>query len=178
MPNAVRVHPNPPLPQMTKRTTALTVRLLESGAGTLTTELLGLAPTGIGDEEAAVELDEGALQDVLGVLVDVLGVVGDNSLGNSLAHSVNLRSVTTTSDLDSDIDGSEVLGAEDEDGLVELGPEDLGGEKLQRLAVDLDEATALHSASDGCGILLLAKHLDGLLFVRHFELLARMTSCC
>lgn len=77
MPNAVRVHPNPPLPQMTKRTTALTVRLLESGAGTLTTELLGLAPTGIGDEEAAVELDEGALQDVLGVLVDVLGVVGD-----------------------------------------------------------------------------------------------------
>lgn len=68
----------------------------------------------------------------------------------SLAHSVNLRSVTTTSDLDSDIDGSEVLGAEDEDGLVELGPEDLGGEKLQRLAVDLDEATALHSASDGC----------------------------
>jgi len=55
----------------------LTVRLLESGTGTLSAKLLGLAPTGIGDEKAAVELNEGGLQEVLGVLVNVLGVVGD-----------------------------------------------------------------------------------------------------
>lgn len=55
----------------------LTVGLLEARAGTLTTELLGLATPGIGDEESTVELDEGGLQGVLGVLIDVLGVVGN-----------------------------------------------------------------------------------------------------
>lgn len=55
----------------------LTVGLLEARAGTLTTELLGLATSGIGDEESTVELNEGGLQGVLGVLIDVLGVVGN-----------------------------------------------------------------------------------------------------
>lgn len=53
------------------------VRLLESGAGTGTAELLGLGSSGVGDEEGTVEVDEGSLQLVLGVLVDVLAVVGD-----------------------------------------------------------------------------------------------------
>ena len=75
MPNAVRVHANPPHPNRPSH--RLTVRLLESGAGALSTKLLGLATAGIGDEKAAVELDEGNLQEVLGVLVDELGVVGN-----------------------------------------------------------------------------------------------------
>jgi len=84
MPNAVpfvfhppRNKPPFPTPTIVKQRTALTVRLLESGAGTLSTELLGLATSGIGDEERAVELDKGGLEQVLGVLIDVLGEVGN-----------------------------------------------------------------------------------------------------
>jgi hypothetical protein len=71
----------------------LTVRLLEAGTGTGTTELLGLAAAVVGNEEGSVELDESLLQEVLGVLIDELLVVGDESLGNGLSDSVNLRNL-------------------------------------------------------------------------------------
>jgi len=77
MPNAVRVHASPPLPSKTTIKPRSTIRLLESGAGTLSAEFLGLAAAGIGDKEGAVEGDEGGLELVLGVLIDVLGVVRD-----------------------------------------------------------------------------------------------------
>jgi hypothetical protein len=83
---------------------SLTVGLLVPGAGTGTTELLGLAPPVVGDEECAVVLDESLLELVLGVLVDVLLVVGDDGLGNGLADGVDLRGVTTTGDADADVD--------------------------------------------------------------------------
>lgn len=82
----------------------LTVRLLVPGTGTGTTELLGLAPPVVGNEECAVVLDEGLLELVLGVLVHVLLVVGDDGLGNGLADGVDLRGVTTTGDADADVD--------------------------------------------------------------------------
>jgi hypothetical protein len=62
----------------------LTVGLLVAGAGATTTELLGLAAAGIGDEEAAVVLDQGLLDLALRLLVDVLLVVCYNSLGDRL----------------------------------------------------------------------------------------------
>jgi hypothetical protein len=105
--------------------------------------------------------------------------------------------VTTTSDPDTDVDVGELIGTDNEDGLVELRPEDLGGEQLERLAVDLDQALALHTARDGCdtrqspierfasfeteirtrGILLLAEHLN-CLGGRHFDLMARYLPAC
>ena len=62
--------------------------------------------------------------------------------------------MTTTGDADADIDLGELVGAEEEDGLVELRPEDLGGEELERLAVDPDQALALHTARDGCEVVV------------------------
>ena len=96
------------------------VRLLESGAGTGTAELLGLGSSGVGDEEGAVEVDEGSLQLVLGVLVDVLLVVGDDGLGDGLADGVDLGSVTTTGDTDTDVEAGELVEANDQQGLVDL----------------------------------------------------------
>ena len=78
--------------------------LLVPGAGTWTTELLGLAPPVVGNEKCAVVLDEGLLELVLGVLVDVLLVVGDDGFGNGLADGIDLRGVTTTGDADADVD--------------------------------------------------------------------------
>lgn len=68
----------------------LTVRLLETRASTLTTELLGLAAAVVGNEEGSVELDKSLLEEVLGVLIDELLVVGDQGLGDGLSNSVNL----------------------------------------------------------------------------------------
>lgn len=53
-----------------RNSNALTVGLLESGTGTWTTELLGLAAAVVGNEEGTVELGQGLLQQVLGVLID------------------------------------------------------------------------------------------------------------
>lgn len=89
-----------PLPPLSR----LTVRLLVPRARTGTTELLGLAPPVVGDEQCAVVLDEGLLELVLRVLVDVLLVVGDDGFGNGLADGVDLRGVSTAGDADADVD--------------------------------------------------------------------------
>ena len=109
-------HHSPAFPQKNP----LTVRLLEARTGAGTTELLGLAAAVVGNEEGAVELDEGLLEQVLGVLVDELLVVGDEGLGNSLADGVDLRGVTTTGDADADVEVGELVKADNEEGLVDL----------------------------------------------------------
>jgi len=76
MPNAIRVHAGPPLPSTTI-TERSTIRLLEPGTSTLSAKLLRLATTGIGNEKAAVELDQSGLEGALRVLVDVFGKVGN-----------------------------------------------------------------------------------------------------
>lgn len=85
-----------------------------------TSELLGLSPTVIGNEQVAVVLDKSSLQLVLGVLINVLLVVGDDGLGDSLTDGIDLRSVTTTGDTDTDIDTSELVGTDDQERLVDL----------------------------------------------------------
>lgn len=84
----------------------LTVRLLVPRTRTWTAKLLWLAPSVVGNEECAVVLDEGLLELVLAVLIDVLLVVGDNGLGDGLTDGVDLRSVTTTRNADTDVDVS------------------------------------------------------------------------
>ena len=98
----------------------LSVRLLEPGTGTGTAKLLGLAAAVVGDEEGAVELDEGLLEHVLGVLVDELLVVGDEGLGNGLADGVDLGGVATAGDAHADVEVGELVEADDEEGLVDL----------------------------------------------------------
>ncbi len=94
----------PLLLHQASQTYRLTVRLLVPGARTWTAELLGLAPSVVGNEQCAVVLDQGLLELVLRVLVDVLLVVGDDGFGNGLADGVDLRGVTTTGDANADVD--------------------------------------------------------------------------
>ena len=54
------------------------------------------------------------------MLVDVLLVVGDDGLGDCLADGVDLRGVTTTGDTDADVDTGELVGSDDQEGLVDL----------------------------------------------------------
>lgn len=96
-------------------------------------------------------------------------------LGNSLSHGVDLRSVTTTGDANTDINvgysivspsnsGSsrlshlrtELVRSKDQDRLVDLVTEDLGFDERKRLSVDLDETAALLAERDGGGSSFLA----------------------
>lgn len=54
------------------------------------------------------------------MLIDVLLVVGDDGLGDGLTDGVDLRGVTTTGDADADVDTSELVSANDQEGLVDL----------------------------------------------------------
>lgn len=144
-----------PFPSSSNR---LTVRFLVPGARTWTSELLRLAPPVVGNEQCAVVLDERLLELVLAVLVDVLLVVGDDGFGNGLTDGVDLRGVSTAGDADADVDIScvpsafprvwcrgvrtELVNAEDQDGLVDLESQDLGSDEGKRLSVDLNEALA------------------------------------
>lgn len=69
--------------------------------------LLGLAATGVGDEESPVVGDENLadLKGRGGVLV--LGNVGDNSLGDGLTEGVDLRGVSSTGDTETDVHAGE-----------------------------------------------------------------------
>merc|ERR1719291_809565 len=87
-----------------KKKIHLTVGLLETSAGTRTTELLGLAPTGIGDDQGLVVTGEGLLDILLGGLINELGVVGDDGAGDGLTDGVDLSNVTTTVDTDLEVE--------------------------------------------------------------------------
>jgi hypothetical protein len=62
---------------------------------------------------------------------------------------------------------TELVQTEEEDGLVDLEAQNLGLDKAQGLAVDLDKALALLAVCDSSGGLLLAEALDRL-NGRHF----------
>ena len=60
--------------------TVLTVRLLETSTRSGSTELLGLIPPGVSDQQATIELDQNVLDLLLALLVDVLLIVGHERL--------------------------------------------------------------------------------------------------
>jgi hypothetical protein len=64
------------------------------------------------------------------VLIDVLLVVGDDGLGDGLTDGVDLGSVTTTGDTDTDVDTSELVNADDQEGLVDLKNSNMYRQKL------------------------------------------------
>jgi len=67
--------------------------------------------------------------------------------------------VTTTGDFDPDINTLVLVDAEEENRLIELRTEDLGGEELERCAVHLNETLALHTARDGCNSKIVSKSI-------------------
>jgi len=99
-PKAMQIR-KPPAPFRFVR--PLPVRLLVAGTGTGSAELLGLASSVVSNEKGAVVCDKGLLQLVLAVLIDILLVVGDDALGNGLSDGVDLRSVSTSANTDTDV---------------------------------------------------------------------------
>ena len=73
------------------------------------------------------------------MLIDELLVVGNDGLGNGLTDSVNLGSVSTASNSDADVDTSELVETDDQEGFVDLESQDLGLDEVEGLSVDLNE---------------------------------------
>lgn len=103
----------------------LTVRLLESGSGTTTTKLLWLHSSGVSNQQGLVVRGEDLLELVLRSLVDVFLVVSNQTLSNGLSDGVNLGDVTTTGDLNSDVNVLELVQTGQGQWLVDLESQDL-----------------------------------------------------
>jgi len=144
------------------------VRLLETGSGTFTSKFLGLASSGIGDEERFVVLDEEFLELTFLGLVSEFLVVGDDTLADSLTDGHDLGGRTSTSDTDSDVEGIEAGSTEEEDGLVNLHSHGGGLEELESLTVNTDVTGTGANVSNGGGVLLSTEALDLVLFFCHF----------
>ena len=100
--------------------TTLTITLLEPRSGTRTTKLLRLTAPVVRYQQRPIILYEGLLQLILRVLVHVFLVVCDDRLRNGLSDRVDLRCVTTARDPDADVNVGELVGAENQDRLVDL----------------------------------------------------------
>ena len=87
------------------------IGFLFSGSSALTAELLGLASSGVSHKHGSVVSDQDLLDFPLGLLVDELLVESHDSLANSLSDGVDLRSVSSSSDSDSDVELGEPLSA-------------------------------------------------------------------
>jgi len=140
----------------------LTVRLLEASTGTTTTELLWLWATRIGNKEGTIVVHEDVLDLTLGGLIHIFLVPCHQRLGDGLADSIDLGSVTTTLDTDADVDLTVPVGTEEEDRLPHLKAECLGLHELDWHTVDLDEALALLHEGNSDSFALASKCLHGL----------------
>lgn len=137
----------------------LTVRLLESGTSTLTTEFLWFWSSSIGDQQGSVVRGESLLQLVLGLFVNVLLVVSNQTLSNSLSDSVDLRDVTTTGDSNSDVDLGELVQTDQQQWFVNLESQDFWFNQSDWRTVDLNQTLTGLNVGNGSSRLLLTKSL-------------------
>ena len=74
------------------------------------------------------------------MLIDELLVVGNDGLGDGLTDGIDLRCVSTTGHPDADINVGKLVETNDQEGFVDLEPQNLGLDEVEGLSVDLDES--------------------------------------
>jgi len=146
-------------PKQNTKTSSSTVRLLEPGSSTTTTELLRLAAPGVRNEQRAVVANENILNLLFALFIHVLLIEGDQSLRNTLTNGINLGGVATALDADSHVHTREPALPEKEDRLKSLEPEDFRFDKLDGAAVNLDETAPSLAVGNGHRGLLPAEAL-------------------
>ena len=113
-------------------TSQSSIGLLDSGSGTWSTVLLGLAPSGVCDQKGPIVLQKSLLDLPFLGLVHVLLVVGHDSLRDGLSDGVNLGNVATASNSYSDVQVLESLQPQQQDGLHDFDAEGLWLKQLNR----------------------------------------------
>ena len=137
----------------------LTVRLLESSTGTLTTEFLWFWSSGISDQQGSVVRGESLLQFVLGLFIDELLVVGNQTLSDSLSDGVDLGNVTTTGDSNSDVNVGELVQTNQQQWFVNLESQDFWFDQSDWRTVNLNQTLTGLNVGNGSSGLLLTKSL-------------------
>lgn len=74
----------------------------------------------VGNKQCSVVLHKCLLQLVLLVLIDEFLVVCDNALCDSLSDGIDLGSVASTGDADTDVNKGELVESDNKEGLVNL----------------------------------------------------------
>ena len=143
---------------------------MAAGTGTVTSELLWLHASWVGDEETLVVLNEHLLKLTLLGLVLVLLVEGNDGLSDGKADGHDLGGGTTAADAHADVHVLELVAAEEEDWLEGLESERAWLQQVEWLVVDLDEASAWGGVGNSGGVLLAAEALHGFGFT-HLSLL-------
>ena len=121
--------------------------LLSACTRTLSTELLGLHPTGVGNQQCPVVGDKLLLELKGRGSIEIFCVVSNDSLGDSLTDCVDLRNVSSSLYTNTDVNRSKGLFTNDKDSLIDLKSEDLWLKEVDRGAVDFDKTLALTSVS-------------------------------
>ena len=124
------------------------VRLLPASTSTVTTKLLRFCSPRVRNQERPVVRDELLLELERTRGIEVLGVVGNNGLRDGLADGIHLRGVSTTLHTKTNVNRGESLLAGNKDRLVDLEAQDLGLQKVDGRAVNVNEATALLCVGD------------------------------
>lgn len=137
----------------------LTVRFLISGTSTRTAELLGLRVSRVSNQQGSVVAQISLLELVLRLLVNKLLVKGNQTLGNGLSDSIELRNVSTSADSDSNVNVGKLVETNNEERLVDLESEGLGLDKADGRAVKFEETFAGLDVGDSGSSLLLAESL-------------------
>ena len=73
----------------------------------MTTELLGLHPSWVRNQQGSVISHQLLLQLHRTVSIDIFGIVSNDSLGDGLSDSVDLRRMSSTLHTDTDIEDGE-----------------------------------------------------------------------
>lgn len=85
----------------------------------------------------------------------------DDGLADSLSDGVDLRGVSSTLDLESDVHVGDLVLADDEDGLVELVSEERRLSEGDRLSVESDKSSTGGGVSHSGGGLKRARQGEG-----------------
>ena len=141
---------------------SLTIGHLPPDTGTLTTELLWLHPSWIGNKEGPVVLHKDLLDFGLGLLVNILLIIGNDGLADGLADSIDLANMTTTVDAKADVKLLHTVLTDKEKWLHQLSLKGLASNLIKWGAVQLDKATALMAVSNSGGGSLAAEDLNTL----------------
>jgi len=100
---------------------------------------------------------------LFGLITELL-LEGDETLADGLTDGEDLGGGTTTTDADTDVQLDELVGSEEEDGLIDLHAEGGGFQKLKGFSVDTDETLTVSDVGDSGGVLLASEALDLVLF--------------
>ena len=104
----------------TRHNTNLTVGFLVPCPRTWSTKLLGLRPSRIRNKQSPIICNQSLFELILAVLIHVFLVIRNDSFCDGLTDGVNLRSVSSTGNTNTNIHVGKLIQSNDQKGFVDL----------------------------------------------------------